>query len=389
MLAIEHSHQEHHFTQPFGYESNFHDSYADPSMNSYSAFEPIHSFTHLPYSTYESPSFYMDTPLEGFKSEMQRSSSSTGSLKPASHHSSELPPSTLSSASGHSIPSASSSTVGSPYSGHAHSFPHQESWINPNEGLGLGSALVNQEAYYQGFVGTDLDSELAFGRPHDKLSDDFVGECTNISSTRKRSDSLFPGKFSQSPVPLQSSLASSASPEPLTIDAILERANSSSTSQSPRPQASSQVTSIDNERSQSLKPPNLFKSPTTPASACPRTSKVATTPPAAINQPADRPSLRPGDTSLPHASTPSHHQAGPFQNHFFAQSSGSFVPPLESSCVFFLVSLFFPTNCSFICLPPSPPKNLFRLKPHPLAMSNANKYLLEQIHHLFKRREHR
>jgi hypothetical protein len=362
MLAIEHSHQQRHFTQPFGYDSGFHDSYADLSMNSYSAFEPIHGFAPLPYSTYENPSFYMDAPPEGFKSEMQRSSSLTGSLKPASHHSSELPPSTLSSASGHSIPSASSSAVGSPYSGHAHSFSHHESWVNSNEGLGLGSALVNQEAYYQGFVGTDLDSELAFG-PHDKLSGDFVGECAKISSTRKRSGSPFPGKFSQSPVPLKSSLASNSSPEPLTIDAILERANSSSATQSPRPSGSSQVTSIDNEKSQSLKPTNPFKSPTTPASACPKTSKVASALPATISLLADHLSLRPGQTFMPHASTPSRHQAGQFLNHFFAQSSGSFVPPLESSCVFFPFAFFFLPLFISAC------KNFFRLKPHPLAMS--------------------
>jgi hypothetical protein len=361
MLAIEHSHQQHRFTQPFGYESGFHDSYVDTSMNSYSTFEPIHSFASLPYSTYENPSFYMDTPPEGFKSEMQRSSSLTGSLKPASHHSSELPPSTLSSASGHSIPSASSSTVGSPYSGHAHSFSHQESWVNSNDGLGLGSALVNQDAYYHGFVGTDLESGLAFGGPHDKLSGNFVGECANISSARKRSGSLFPGKFSQSPVPLQSSLASSSSPEPLTIDAILERANGSSTTQSPRPQGSSQVTSIDNERSQSVKPTNLFKSPTTPASARPRTPKVATTLPAAISLPADHPSL------MPHASTPSHHQAGQFQNHFFAQSSGSFVPPLESSCVF--PCILFPTNCSYLLCQNFPPETTS------ISDEHANRYL--------------
>jgi len=347
MLAIEHSHQQRHFTQPFGYDSGFHDSYPDFSMNSYSAFEPVHGFAPLPYSTYENPSFYMDTLPEGFKSDMQRSSSLTGSLKPASHHSSELPPSTLSSASGHSIPSASSSAVGSPYSGHAHTSSHHESWVNSNEGLGLGSALVNQEAYYQGFVGTDLDPELAFG-PHDKLSGDFVGECAKISSTRKRSGSPFPGQFSQSPVPLKSSLALSSSPEPLTIDAILERANSSSATQSPRPLASSQVTSIDDEKNQSLKPTNPFKSPTTPASACPRTSKVATTLPATISLLADHLGLRPGQTFMPHASTPSHHQTGPFLNHFFAQSSGSFVPPLESSCVFFPCILF-PTTV-LICL---------------------------------------
>ena len=285
-------------------------------------------------------------------------------------------------ASGHSIPSASSSTVGSPHSGHAHSFSHHEPWVNFNEGLGLGSALVSQEAYYQGFVGTDLDSELAFG-PRDKLSDDFVGECAKISSTRKRSGSPFPGKFSQSPVPLKSSLASSSSPEPLTIDAILERANSSSATQSPRPLASSQVTSIDNERSQSVKPTNLFKSPTIPASACPRTSKIATTLPTTISLLADHLGLRPGQTLIPHASTPSHHQAGQFLNHFFAQSSGSFVPPLESSCVFFFLAFFFSYHCSYLLA------KLFRLKPHPLAMSHANRLSLKQIHRLSKRREHR
>jgi hypothetical protein len=112
---------------------------------------------------------------KSFKSEMHRSSSLNGSHKPSSHYS-----------------------FGSLYSGHAHGFSHQESWVNPDDGLGFSPALVNQEAYYQGFAGTDLDSELAFGS-HDKLSDDFVGECANISSTRKRSGSVFPGKFSQSP----------------------------------------------------------------------------------------------------------------------------------------------------------------------------------------------
>ena len=303
-------------------------------MNSYSSFDSIPSFSPLPYSVYEHPSFYLDTPAEGFKSEMHRSSSLSGSLKPASHHSSELAPSTFSSASGHSITSASSSTVGSPYSGHAHSFSHQESWVNSNEGLGLSPAIVSQEGYYQGFVGADLDSELAFGS-HDKLSDDYVGKSANFSSTRKRSDNLFRGKNSQSPVPLQTSLASSSSPERLTIDSILERAKSSSTAQSPRSFDSSHVTAIDdNQRSQSLKSINVFKSPTTPASACPRPSRVATTSSVLASLPADHPSFHPEQTNMPHAPMPTHQQGGQFQDHFFAQSSGSFMPPLESSCVF-------------------------------------------------------
>jgi hypothetical protein len=106
----------------------------------------------------------------------------------------------------------------------------RESWVNPTEGLGLSPLLVNQNAYYQGFVGTDPNSELAFGS-HDKLSGDFLGECANLSSTRKSSGCVFLGEFSSIPVPLQLSLA--PSPEPLTIESILERANSSSITQSP------------------------------------------------------------------------------------------------------------------------------------------------------------
>ena len=93
------------------------------TMNSY---DSLDSIPPLPYSLYENPSFYFDTPPENFQSEMYRSASLNGSLKPSSHHSSEFPPSTLSSASGHSISSASSYAVGPPYSGHAHTFSHQE-----------------------------------------------------------------------------------------------------------------------------------------------------------------------------------------------------------------------------------------------------------------------
>jgi hypothetical protein len=337
MLALEHSHQQRHFAQPFGVDSGLHDSYTDFSMNSYSPFDSMHSFTPLPYSTYDHPSFYVDTPPESFKSEMHQSSPLNGSLKPSSHHSSELPPSTLS----HSIPSASSSTVGSPYSGHAQSLSHQESWVNPHEGLGLSPALVSQEAFYHGFVGSELDSELTFGS-HDKLSDDFVGECANISSARKRAGALFPGKFSSSSVSLQPSLAPTSSPEPLTIDSILERANGSSNAQSPRSLDSSNVTSIDNQGSQSSKSTNRFKSPTIPASACPKIPKDTTTPSGALSPPAVHPNFRSGQSYMPHAPMPSHQSGRQFQSHFFAQSSGSFMPPLESSCVFPDCVLFLP-----------------------------------------------
>lgn len=381
MLAVEHPHLQHHhhFAQPFGFDSSFDDSGPDFNMNSYSSFDSVPSFGPLPYPTFDHPSFYVDTPPESFQSEMHRSSSLNGSLKPSSHHSSELPPSTLSSsASGHSIPSAPSSTIGSPYSGHAHPFSHHESWINPNEGLGLGSTLVNQEAFYQDFVGTDLDSELAFGS-HDKLSDDFVGECANVSSSRKRSDRLFPGKFSQSPMPSQPSMVPTPSPEPLTIDSILERANSSSTAPSPRSLDSSHVASIDKPTTQSLTSTNQFISPAAPASAGPRVPKIATTSSLAVSLPADHPSARTGQPHMPDAPTPIRPQGGQFQNHFFAQSSGSFMPPLESSCVFPCFS-FARRSAHWLA-------HVVCFNAHPPSEDDANKYSLLQIHRSFKHRE--
>jgi hypothetical protein len=81
-----------------------------------------------------------------------------------SSNSYELTGLSQSSASGHSILSASSPRVGSPCIGHTHSFLQQGSWVNSNESLSLSPAAVNQKAYHQGFVGTYLDSELEIGK---------------------------------------------------------------------------------------------------------------------------------------------------------------------------------------------------------------------------------
>lgn len=343
MLAFEQYRQQHHFVQQSMLDSNVYEPHPDFSMDSYNSFESAHDLACLPYAMYENPALYVDAPQDNFRFEMHRSSSINGSLKPSSNHSAELPPSTLSSVSGRSLPSASSSTVGSPFLANAHSFSHQKPWINSNEGLGLGPAIVGHEGYIHGFVGSDLDSELTFGS-NDRISEDFVGECTNISSTRKKPSSLFPGNFSQSPVPLPSSLALISSPETLTIDSILARANSTSTCGTPqtihslRSFSSSPVSPLDVRRTRSS---SVFKSPTTPASACPRTPKnpghasyPAATATPAINLPQGLPSLRPEQASMPQAHTLQYNQGGHFQSHFFSQSSGSFMPPLESSCVF-------------------------------------------------------
>ena len=345
MLAFEHPHHQHHFAQQSGWDSSIYEPRPSLSMNSHLSFDSYDHVASFPYSVYENPSLYVDAPQENYRFEMHRSASYNAGLKPASHHSAELPPSTLSSASGQSVASASSSTVGSPYSSHAHTFSQQEPWISSNEGLGLGPAIVNHEGDIQGFVSGDLDADFTYGSNY-KIPEDFVGECTKLSSPRKQSSNLFPGNVSQSPVPLPSPLASSSSSETLTIDSILDQANSTSApntaqiTQSSRSFSSSPVSPIDHRRTHSSST-KVFKSPTIPASACPRTPKPvpqtsypATTASAAISLLDGHPSFRPEQTIIPQAPMPAHHHGGHFQSHFFAQSSGSFLPPLESSCVF-------------------------------------------------------
>ncbi len=345
MLAFEHPPHQHHFAQQSGWDSSIYEPRPALSMNSHHSFDTYHNVASFPYSIYENPSLYVDAPQDSYRFEMHRSASFNTGLKPASHHSAELPSSTLSSASGQSVPSASSSTVGSPYSSHAHTLSQQETWINSNEGLGLGPAIVSHEGDIQGFVTGDLDSDFTFGSNY-KIPEDFVGECAKISFPRKQSSSLFPGNVSQSPVPLPSPLALSSSPETLTIDSILDRANSTSAPntaqiiQSSRSFSSSPVSPIDHRRTQSSST-KVFKSPTIPASACPRTPKPvprtsypAATASAAISPPDGHPSFRSEQAIIPQAPMPAHQHGGHFQNHFFAQSSGSFMPPLESSCVF-------------------------------------------------------
>ncbi|EAW15183.1 putative C2H2 finger domain protein [Aspergillus clavatus NRRL 1] len=74
----------------------------------------------------------------------------------------------LSSASGPSVASASSSAIGSPYSGITHTF--QESWIDTNNGIGLPAAVMD-EFFPNDFIGNSLDSEDIY---QTKGPDDFV-----------------------------------------------------------------------------------------------------------------------------------------------------------------------------------------------------------------------
>jgi hypothetical protein len=74
-----------------------------------------------------------------------------------------------SAASGPSIASASSSAMGSPYSGATHTF--QDNWVNTNHGLGLPVAVVN-DLFPQEYMGNPADLDMLY---QEKFPDSFVG----------------------------------------------------------------------------------------------------------------------------------------------------------------------------------------------------------------------
>lgn len=218
------------------------------------------------------------------------------------------------SASNGSIRSGSSSTVGSPYSGPAIKYPQDESYLynalTEGGSFDMMPAIVGQEAYSQDFM-SDFSSDLPMN--FDKMTGSFVGECADLSSSHIRSSTLrLP--ISQPP---------SISPVALFNDPLL--ANSftspptSNHAQTPRSSHSSpQRSSISPRTAQDP----IFKSPSTPASAYPKTPGTTS------------PQRRQKSPHVRHPAPQMQSTSGPFQNHFFAQSSGNFMPPIESSCRF-------------------------------------------------------
>ncbi|KAJ5114499.1 hypothetical protein NUU61_000258 [Penicillium alfredii] len=77
-------------------------------------------------------------------------------------------PATPPLSSGPSIASASSSAIGSPYSGTAQAF--QDNWVNTNHGLGLPTAVMN-DLFPNEFVGSTVDLD---GLYQEKFPDTFV-----------------------------------------------------------------------------------------------------------------------------------------------------------------------------------------------------------------------
>ena len=301
----------------------------------------------------------------------QRRYTPAGSPSPSISQALDYPPSTLSSASGASVQSTASSAVGSPYSHATNTLPSHDQWTEPRHGLGIAPEIVHNEGFGQEtmFPMAGMENDLVFDGS--KLQGSFVGESRRVSSSSFPSCQPSP-TISSSPPALQPLLsASSSSPRAMgrstfssrrnvTIDTILEEVNSeiASPRQTIFPTSASPVDpSFGTLRTvyETNSPPvhlNYFKSPTTPASATsPYFSSAAI--PSRTNQ-RDLGS-QPGAAGLASSASPTDRfspyqrpirstvqdkfSVVPSQSPFFSQSSGRFIPPLESSCWFSWLTL--------------------------------------------------
>ena len=204
-----------------------------------------------------------------------------------------------------------------------------------SNGLGVYPTIVNQDGF--DFSSTGFEAEMSIG--HDKLTGNFVGECADLSSSQKRSSTLPIAIGQFAPVSSPSAHPISTSPDNLILETVGNTAKNVHAYE-PTSRASSLPLAVVSH------PEPIFKSPTTPASAYPRTPGT--------HSPVDRRLLgqaaqqitvspqqhAPATTHQPH---PMQQYAGQFQRHFFAQSSGNFMPPLESSCSFSLLQFACPT----------------------------------------------
>ncbi|RMD39663.1 hypothetical protein DV735_g5466, partial [Chaetothyriales sp. CBS 134920] len=230
---------------------------------SHSAYESITSFSHhLPFSYYDIQSIIATAPAAPSSSSSPPRARTYSAQSLPFAHPSEIPPALISTASNPSIPSASSSTVGSPCSGPIHMPSHDEYKAAMSQSLGPGPTIVNQDSF-------DLPSsvfEPDFPIGHDKLNGNFVGECADSSSSQPQSSTLPAPICHRPPTAPRPLYDVSAYPEQLAASSALDASNAGSSASSSRasPRAASGHSDSD----------SVFKSPATPASTYPNATRT-------------------------------------------------------------------------------------------------------------------
>jgi hypothetical protein len=344
MLAFEHPQRDTLFQQPYSSDENtsIHPPYPGLDMDSFNYSDSTTGFHPLPFSYFDNPGMFASAPAQSMKPQMTRTISNNSAMHQY-HHSSDAAPGLISS--------ASSSTVGSPYSGPLHTdsmYNHNDAFNTEllSHGLGLLPTIVNQDSYTHEFAG--FEPELPIG--HDKLNGNFVGESADLSSSLKRS-TTFPCPINRNSQSVSPATPLNPSPELLTANTpTLEQIPvlTHPTSFVPVNRCASLPVSIPQHPS--VEP--VFKSPTTPASAYPRTPSAYSpldrrvpSHGAQLTAPVQQP-----QPAVPLPAQPMRQHGNHFQSHFFAQSSGNFMPPLETSCWFSFLVLTFLFPLRFLLL---------------------------------------
>ena len=356
----------------FNAVSNMPHQFSDLPHATYDSYSSTSTFSTSNSSFYDTPNFLFEIPKESERLDQRYTPSGTPS--PSASHTLDHPPSVLSSASGASAQSTASSAAGSPYSHATSNIPGQEHWTESHQGLGIVPGIVHNEGYgHEIFPITRIESDPGFDS--DKFPNGFVGESKILSSSASMDRSIssllssrsapqnFSPTFSSPPLVLDTSIVG----QNVTIDTILSEVNckigTPSQMMSPGSGDSFQASPDSLKSIRVAHSPQhtkgFFKSPVTPASAkspfTPRTHspfssrhhdsrRDSTSPSPNRFHPYGRPAPTPNSQAQFHR-----HES---QSPFFSQSSGRFIPPLESSCRFSSTTplCFLLFHCFFLVL---------------------------------------
>lgn len=233
----------------------------------------------------------------------------------------DIAPSLLSS-----LPSASSSTVGSPYSGHAQ-LASNPMLMNSASQFGENPTIYDNE-FPHAYETAHFDHESFF--QESKMTGISVGKCADLSTFAQRSSTM-PALDLLSPVNLVSSPIYIKNPD--EPSSLLPRQASSSDDNLKAAVPSAIAICWPRQNA-------VFKSPTTPASAYSKASSIFSTPATRAASLQQSSETQDTEQQLSYNLMSSVCPVVPFgnypQSHFFSKSSGNFGPPFELSCSSFL-----------------------------------------------------
>lgn len=274
------------------------------------------------YPPHEFSSDIFNNAAQDFKYEMLRLMSQS-SMQQAT---AEAVPSLLSSASAPSVPSASSSTVGSPYSSHAQPITNQ--YIYANQYFPDPTKFCD-DAFTYGYESAHFDHEATFVQEL-KTTGPFVGKCADLSSS-VRGSAAMPVQEYLSSVPLV------LSPKP--IHTIPEDTAASSCKRARSYDGATHISvPVTSSGAQRQRGDELFKPPATPASAY--SKMLSNSSPSANSVCFSSQTKKPFQLSYPFSplQQPMQQHGRNAQYNLICQSYGILLPSSEPSCSSFLAS---------------------------------------------------